>query len=253
MNRFLFGTSGFGYDHWRDVFYPPHTDPADRLTFYASRFPAVELNVTFYRLITRELFARWRDSTPDAFRFALKGSRLVTHFRRLANAEDAVRTFFEHASGLGDKLEVVLWQLPPAMPVDTGRLDAFCAMATSVTPVRHAFEFRHAGWFAEETYAVLRAHGCGLCVASAPGGVTPDVVTAGFTYLRFHGGSVLPAAAYSDEELAASASIARARLDSGIDVYAFFNNDAHAYAPADAQRLAGLVRGMNDGVDDASE
>jgi uncharacterized protein YecE (DUF72 family) len=241
MNRFLYGTSGYSYAHWRDTFYPPRMAPADRLAFYASRFPAVELDVTFYRLPGRDVFARWREVTPETFRFALKGSRLVTHFRRLANADEAVHTFVEHAEGLGDKLEVVLWQLPPSMPPDAERLDAFCTLATSAGPARHAFEFRNPGWFAEETYDVLRAHGCGLCVANAPDGASPDVVTADFTYLRFHGGRALPDAAYSDAELETWADVASRRLLAGCDVYAFFNNDAHAYAPADAQRLSALV------------
>lgn len=241
MSRFLYGTSGYSYDHWRGSFYPPHTASGDRLAFYATRFPAVELDVTFYRLPAREVFARWRDATPDGFRFAVKGSRLITHFRRLSGAEEAVRTFFEHAAGLGDKLEVVLWQLPPAMTADTARLDAFCALATAATPARHAFEFRNAAWFADETYAVLRAHGCGLCVASSPDDESPDVLTADFTYLRFHGGRTLPDAAYSDAEIAAWAEVARRRLAEGCDVYAFFNNDAHAYAPSDARRLSALV------------
>lgn len=241
MKRFLYGTSGYSYSHWRDAFYPPRTAPGDRLAFYATVFPAVELDVTFYRLPARDVFERWRQMTPDGFRFALKGSRLVTHFRRLANADEAVRTFFDHAAGLGDKLDVVLWQLPPSMPSDVERLDAFCALATSAGPARHAFEFRNATWFAEETYEVLRSHGCGLCVANAPDGASPDVVTADFTYLRFHGGRALPDAAYSDAELRTWAEVARRHLASGRDVYAFFNNDAHAYAPADAQRLSALV------------
>lgn len=239
--RFLCGTSGYSYDHWRDVFYPAHTRAGERLAFYATRFPAVELDVTFYRLPTREVFAGWRDKTPDGFRFALKGSRVITHFKRLAGAGDTVRAFFEHASVLGDKLEVVLWQLPPSMAADIGRLDAFCAIAAEETRARQAFEFRHPSWFAEETYAVLHSRGFGLCVANSPAGASPDTLTADFTYLRFHGGSTLPDAAYSDAELAAWAHAARRRLDAGCDVYAFFNNDAHAYAPADARRMTALV------------
>jgi uncharacterized protein YecE (DUF72 family) len=239
--RFLCGTSGYSYEHWRDVFYPAHTRPAERLAFYATHFPAVELDVTFYRLPTREVFAGWRDKTPEDFRFALKGSRVITHFKRLAGAGNELHAFFEHASVLGEKLDVVLWQLPPSLSADTARLDAFCTLAVEATTARHAFEFRHASWFADETYAVLRSHGVGLCVANSPTGASPDTLTADFTYLRFHGGPTLPDASYSDDELAEWSRVARHRLDAGCDVYAFFNNDAHAYAPADARRLTALV------------
>jgi uncharacterized protein YecE (DUF72 family) len=241
--RFLCGTSGYVYQHWKDVFYPPEVKPPHWLEYYAEHFDAVELNVTYYNLPKRETFEHWRERTPDAFRFAIKGSRLITHYHRLHDVDDAVAEFFKHAAGLGDKLDVVLWQLPPRMHADPERLDAFCALATRVSTVRHAFEFRDAAWFAPEVYAVLRRHGCALCVADSPTLRTPEEITAGFTYLRFHGGRVLYGSEYSAEELEHWARRTRTWLRRGIDVYAFFNNDAHGFAVSDARRLSDLVRG----------
>jgi uncharacterized protein YecE (DUF72 family) len=241
--RFLWGTSGYSYDHWREVFYPKGMKTGDRLAYYAEHFPAVELNVTHYRLPDRDVFSSWRAQTPDDFRFVLKGSRLITHFKRLLDPKDAVREFFDHASGLRDKLECVLWQLPPKMPADAGRLDAFCEVVGHVSPVRQAFEFRNDTWFAEEVYDVLRRHGCALCVAHSPERKPREVLTAPFTYLRFHGGEKMYDSDYTDQELARWARLARRWLKAGTDVYAFFNNDPHGYAVEDARGLAALVQG----------
>lgn len=244
MPRLLVGTSGYSYRHWRGLFYPRELKPSEWLAFYAQQFSAVELNVTFYRLPERDAFESWRRQTPDGFRFVLKGSRLITHYRRLRDIEEALDALLANAAGLGEKLEALLWQLPPKMPADPERLDAFCTLVRSRTPARHAFEFRDETWFGEAVYAVLRAHGCGLVVADAPGREPHDVLAADFTYLRFHGGSGTRDGGYSDAELARWARVARGRLEGdGTDVYAFFNNDFGGHAPTDARRLAKLLAG----------
>jgi uncharacterized protein YecE (DUF72 family) len=252
--RFVPGTSGYSYDHWRGVFYPPGLPAAGRLGFYASAFPAVELNVTFYRLPDRDVFVSWRDETPPGFRFVVKGSRLITHSHRLHDADDAVRTLFSHAAGLRGKLEAFLWQLPPNMRADPGRLDAFCALVSNTAPTfagapapRHAFEFRHESWLTEETYAVLRSHGAVLVIPDRAGSPpAPRVLTSGATYLRFHAG-VGAGGGYTDAQLGEWAERARAWLTQGTDVYAFFNNDPAGHAVADARRLSDLVEGTKTG------
>jgi uncharacterized protein YecE (DUF72 family) len=241
--RFVCGTSGYSYQHWKGVFYPPEVKPPHWLEFYADHFDAVELNVTYYNLPKRETFESWREHTPDDFRFVAKGSRLITHYHRLHDVDDAVREYFSRASGLGEKLDAVLWQLPPKMHADAERLDAFCALVNRVSAVRHVFEFRESSWLAPEIYAVLRRHGCALCIANSPTWDTAEEITADFTYLRFHGGRVLYGSEYSPEELEAWADKARKWLGRGIGVYAFFNNDAHGFAVSDAQRLRGYVLG----------
>ncbi len=245
MSQLLVGTSGYSYEHWKDVFYPSGLKQSAWLEYYAERFDAVELNVTYYHLPKREVFEAWRRRTPDGFRFAIKGSRLITHYHRLHDVRDSVHTFFRAASGLGDKLEVVLWQLPPKMHLDAPRLDDFCTLVARTSKVRQAFEFREKSWFAEETYDVLRRHGYALCIASSPTWETAEEVTAPFTYLRFHGGRVLYGSDYSEDELVMWAGKARRWLDGGSDVYAFFNNDVHGYALGNARRLSELVRGRN--------
>jgi uncharacterized protein YecE (DUF72 family) len=239
--RFLWGTSGYAYDHWRGVFYPPGVRTSDRLAFYAQAFPAVELNVTFYRLPSEKAVGAWHDRTPEAFRFVAKGSRTITHYRRLLNAEEPLRTFLGRMQPLGGKLEALLWQLPPRMKADAERLDAFCGLLHRQAPrVRHAFEFRDDSWEADAVLEVLRRRGCGLVLADREGPLGPPVVTAPFTYLRFHGGTA-GGSGYTEAELRAWARRARGWREEGCDVYAFFNNDAEGHAVADARRFADLM------------
>jgi len=240
------GTSGYTYGHWGGgVFYPADVPQRDWLEYYAHHFCTVELNVTFYRLPERSVFTRWRTRTPGRFAFALKGSRYITHLKRLKYCEVPLGLFFTNASGLGQKLRVVLWQLPPMMKADVGRLADFCASLRSSAParrIRHAFEFRHPTWFCEEVYACLRENNHALCMAHSPYWTLGDVTTADFTYLRFHGGERLYGSTYSDTELDAWASRIEGWLREGKDVYTYFNNDASGFAVRNALRLRELIR-----------
>jgi uncharacterized protein YecE (DUF72 family) len=240
MARILVGTSGWSYDHWRGPFYPRGLRAADRLGFYAARFATVEIDGTFYRLPSEDVVRGWRAAVPEGFAFAVKGSRFITHFRRLWDVDDAVASFMERMSLLGDTLRVVLWQLPPTMQIDTAGLDAFLSLVGS--DVRHAVEFRHASWLVEETFDVLRAHGAAHVHVSSddmPQDLTP---TADFVYVRFHGTASYHGA-YLAPALEPWARFLRDQAAAGRDGYAYFNNDAEAHAPRDAARLAGMLGG----------
>lgn len=239
VGRIRVGTSGWSYDHWAGVFYPDRLPAARRLEFYASRFDTVEIDATFYRLPSEHAVASWRDAVPDGFVFAVKGSRLITHFRRLADVDDALATFLGRMSVLGEKLDVVLWQLPPNLPADTVLLARFLKRLPTGR-VRHAVEFRHESWLAEETFAVLREYGAAHVHVSSdamPESLTP---TADFVYARFHGISSCHGA-YDSPALEPWAGFLRGQADSGRDCYAYFNNDAAGHAPADAARLIGML------------
>lgn len=246
MARFCVGTSGYNYSHWRGRFYPEGLPSTDWIAYYAREFSTVELNVTFYRLPLAKTFANWYERTPSGFFFALKGSRLVTHLKRLAGVEETVCRFFERAAGLKEKLGVVLWQLPPGLKADGARLAAFCELLAAdpvASNVRHAFEFRHQSWFVPEVYEILARHRHALCVADGPRWPKAREVTADFVYLRFHGSRKLYSSGYTSEELAGWAEQIRDWLDRGYDVYAYFNNDAEGYAVANARELRSLVAG----------
>jgi len=239
VGRIRVGTSGWSYDHWAGVFYPDRLPAARRLEFYGSRFDTVEIDATFYRLPSEHAVASWRDTVPDGFVFAVKGSRLITHFRRLADVDDALATFLDRMSVLGDKLGVVLWQLPPDLTADTALLARFLERLPAGR-VRHAVEFRHESWLAEETFAVLREYGAAHVHVSSdamPECLTP---TADFVYARFHGTSGYHGA-YDHPALEPWAGFLREQSDRGRDCYAYFNNDAEGHAPADAARLVDIL------------
>jgi uncharacterized protein YecE (DUF72 family) len=244
QGRTRIGTSGWSYGHWNGVFYPEHTPPSERLAYLASRFDTVEIDSTFYHLPSTKSVAAWSDTTPDGFVFAVKGSRLITHFRRLTNIGDALATFLERLAPLGEKLGVILWQLPPNFSADNERLDAF--LGELPTEMRHAVEFRHRSWLTEESYAVLRAHGAALVQVSSDAMPLELTPTADFVYVRFHGTSAYHGA-YERPALEPWARFLAEQTAAGRDAYAYFNNDAEGHSPQDAARLAEML--MNSDSD----
>lgn len=233
------GTSGFSYQHWRGVFYPEGLSQQKWLEFYAQHFSTVELNVTFYRLPSEKAVESWRRRAPEGFLYAAKLSRLITHSHRLHNAEEALATFLERMRILGEHLGPILIQLPPGMPQDVDRLDAFLGQCNPT--LRWAVEVRNAGWLNDTTYVVLRRHGAALCIHDL---ITPHPIeiTAPFTYLRFHGAGQLYGGDYPDTALRPWADRLLAWQTQGIDGYAYFNNDACGYAVKNAKMLQAMVR-----------
>jgi uncharacterized protein YecE (DUF72 family) len=177
------GTSGFSYPEWKGSFYPEKMAAKDMLRFYAGRFPTVEINNTFYRMPKADLLQAWADQVPETFAFVIKAPKRITHDRRLLECEDLLRHFYGVVDVLGPRLGPLLFQLPPNFKKDVPRLDAFF----DAMPERRrvAVEFRHASWFDDEVFAVLRARGAALCVAdTGEEPVTPLVATTDWGYLR---------------------------------------------------------------------
>jgi uncharacterized protein YecE (DUF72 family) len=241
--RVRIGCSGWNYDHWRNgVFYPPRCPPARWLASYAERFDTVELNNTFYRLPRTAAVARWVEQTPPDFVFAVKVSRYLTHVKRLRETPRHLALLLDRIAPLASspKLGPLLWQLPPTFHRDDDRLAE--ALAGLPASLRHAFEFRHASWFAQEVMALLREHGVALVIADRPEirAFQTHELTAGFTFVRFHHGSRGRDGNYSETELVEWAARIREWRRRG-DVYAYFNNDRRGFAPANARRLAELL------------
>lgn len=225
------------YRHWRGILYPEGLAQRAWLERYARVFDTVELNAPFYRLPSPDTVARWGATVPAGFTFAVKGSRYLTHMKRLLDADEGLRRFYAPISRFGAKLGPVLWQLPPHVKPDPERLDRFLAR---LPRGRHAFEFRDPDWYAEETCAVLARHGAAFCehdlVLRAP-----PRLTGGFRYVRYHGTTGKYAGRYG---AAALATHARDYLDAaarGEDVFVYFNNDAGGHAVRDALDLLALV------------
>lgn len=201
----------------------------------------MEVNNAFYRLPEREIFARWRASTPDDFCVAVKVSRYLTHVKRLRDPAEPVARFLDRAAGLESKLGPVLLQLPPTLTADADVLAG--ALRRFPSAVRVAVEPRHPSWWSAPVRITLERHGAALCWADRGGRpVTPLWRTADFGYLRLHEGRAAPRPRYGSRALASWLSRVAATFSAKEAVYAYFNNDTGGAALADAAALALLAR-----------
>ncbi len=235
--RVRIGTSGWSYRHWRERFYPPKMPVRDHFPFYAGHFDTVELNNSFYRQPPRERFAAWAAQAPDGFLFAVKGSRYLSHVRRLRVEQKSVDLVVKPARGLGDKLGPILFQFQANFSCDLDRLDGFLPMLPA--SARFALEFRHPSWLVPGVFERLRAHRIALCIPDHP--KMPQVleVTTDFTYVRLH----LPprGLGYSRRGLEAWRDRIIAWRNQGLAVYLYFNNDMEGYAVRNARTLKELL------------
>jgi uncharacterized protein YecE (DUF72 family) len=217
------------------VFYPKGVKQPDWFAYYARHFESVEINNTFYRLPSEQAWKHWRDQAPEGFCYAVKGSRYITHIRRLKDCARPIETFATRALLLGEGLGPILWQLPPNFAPDLERLDGFLALLPRDT--RHVVEFRHEGWLQAPTYDTLRRHNVALCVYHRGSETSPIETSADFVYIRFHGTNRRYGGAYSDRELSRWAERLRTLPASVQTVYVYFNNDAGGNAIRNALSL----------------
>ncbi len=244
----LIGTSGWQYRDWRDAFYPSGVPAARWLEQYATQFPTVENNGTFYRLAARATFADWASRTPDGFVMAVKASRYLTHIRRLRDPAEPVERLLAAAAGLGDRLGPILVQLPPTMQAAPAPLDQtlheFTAAARKLGTAepRVCVEFRHQSWETREIQDILERHNAALCWSDRLGRpLGPLWRTADWGYLRCHEGAAQPWPRYGRQALRTWLARVAAEFPKDADVYVYFNNDQHAAAPADAAALAAVA------------
>lgn len=233
------GTSGWSYDHWAGVFYPPDLKTADRLNFYINHFNSVEINNTFYHLPTPSAFKGWREPAPKGFIYALKGSRFITHMKKLKDPKEPLHLFLERTRILKGNLGPILFQLPPHWRCNTERLKEFVKLLPS--NMRFVFEFREPSWFNKEIYDILKENNIALCIYHMPEFESPIEVTAKFAYIRFHGTEFLYGGRYSKKELLKWADLINGFIKEGKDVYVYFNNDANGYAVINAKELMEMV------------
>lgn len=230
--RVLCGTSGYDYEPWRGRFYPEDLPRSKMLSYYASRFGAVEINYSFRRMPTAKLATGWASRVPDGFRFSLKAWQRITHHARLRGTAEMVQSFGEAARALGPKLGPVLYQLPPNLKRDDALFADFLGELPRDVPA--AFEFRNESWFADETWRALERAGAALCVAESDELTTPRVRTARFGYLR------LRRLDYKKKDLDAWAAWVRAAGFKG-EVCAFFKHEDEAKGPRFAMRFMRLM------------
>jgi uncharacterized protein YecE (DUF72 family) len=230
--RLRAGTSGFSYKEWKGPFYPEKLPAKDMLGYYAERLSTVEINNTFYRMPKRDMLKGWAGKVPDDFVFVVKASRKITHHARLKEtATDTVEDLWDVASALGPHLGPILFQLPPNMKKDVGRLLAF--MAVLPKGLRAGFEFRNESWFDEDVYEALRDGGHALCLADTDDGAAPELVpTTGWGYLR------LRREAYTDDDLRTWKAAIEAQP--WREAFVFFRHEDEGAAPLLARRLLAL-------------
>ncbi|HEY6942686.1 DUF72 domain-containing protein [Dokdonella sp.] len=226
--RLWAGASGYSFKEWKGTFYPETMKPDGMLAWYAGRLPTVEINNTFYRMPKAAVLENWAATTPAGFRFAVKASRRITHEARLKAdaAADPLKFLYRALDSLGTKRGPVLFQLPPFLRKDLGRLGEFLALLP--TGHRAAFEFRHDSWFDDDVYALLGDASAALCLSEREDDAPPPLVeTASWGYVR------LRLETYSDDDLARWAR--RLRATSWSEAYAYFMHEPTA--PAYAARL----------------
>jgi uncharacterized protein YecE (DUF72 family) len=228
------GCSGWNYASWKQEFYEGR--PArEWLELYARHFDTVEVNNTFYRLPSRDAVANWERTAPPGFEFAVKVSRYLTHIKRLTDLGPGLARFFERIEPLlhSEKMGPLLWQLPPNFRRDDARLAA--ALGRMPRGQRHAIEFRHPSWFADEVYALLREHAVALVIGDRPEvkSFQAHVFTAPWTFVRFHYGSRGRRGNYSETELEEWAQRFE-EWSRDVAIHAYFNNDWEVFAVRNA-------------------
>ncbi|MCC9135921.1 DUF72 domain-containing protein [Pontibacter silvestris] len=234
------GTSGWHYKHWMGNFYPPDLKPKDFTNHYMNFFRTVEINNSFYKLPSAQTFANWRASVPPEFIFAVKGSRFITHMKKLKDPQQSIARFFENVNALEEKTGPILFQLPPFWQVNEERLASFLA---ALPPYyRYTFEFRHPSWYKPEILNLLCQHNAAFCIYELEWHMSPIEVTADFVYVRLHGPEHKYSGSYSDETLSWWANNCLQWQQQGLDVYIYFDNDQNGYAAFNAKRLQELVQ-----------
>lgn len=225
--RLRVGTSGFGYREWLGKFYPVGLSPREMLPYYAEHFSAVEINATFYRMPALAVLETWRSQVPPEFLFTFKAPGLITHRKRLRQVGAETAAFTAKISVLDRQLGPVLFQLPPNLSCNVPLLSEFLQ---AVPRPRTALEFRHPSWFNDEVFALLREHGCALCLSDRDDIPPPPVVaTADFGYAR------LRRSTYTDNQLKEWKE--KLTAPGWAEAFVFFRHEETASGPVFARKL----------------
>lgn len=232
------GTSGWHYNHWTKLFYPPELPKNEWLQHYAKHFDTVEINNTFYQLPKEKSLNRWRQHTPKNFVYAVKANRYITHVKKLKDASESLERFFQSVRLLKEKLGPVLYQLPPGLHKDIDLLRNFIKLLPK--DVAGFFEFRHKSWLSEDVFNLLDESAVGFCIHDLAGIQTPRIITGNMIYVRFHGPAGRYRGDYSPSQLRNWAQWIKDNRQNARSIYVYFNNDIHANAVYNAKQLKRL-------------
>ncbi|KQU92149.1 hypothetical protein ASD99_09845 [Mesorhizobium sp. Root695] len=235
------GTAGWGIPtRYKDDF----PQPGSHLERYAKRLPIVEIDTSFYKTHRRETYERWAGSVSDHFRFAVKTPKAMTHEQRLVGCEMLSEAFLQQVEGLGEKLSVLLVQLPPSLPFEAGVAGGFFDMLGRRTPARLVCEPRHSSWFDAEADTLLTSRQVAR-VAADPAPVPAAAIPGGWpalAYFRWHG---VPRVYYSDydaESLDGFARQVEGVVALGAEAWCIFDNTASGHALGNALAIDAMLR-----------
>jgi uncharacterized protein YecE (DUF72 family) len=235
------GTSGWYYKHWKGLFYPLKIQDSEMLPFYLEHFDTVEINNSFYCLPEKNTVKAWHRHTPNGFLFAVKGSRFITHMKKLRDPAKHINYFYDTVKLLGPKLGPIVFQLPPRWKCHIERLEAFLNELPKES--KYSFEFRDKSWLCSEVYKLLAKHNAALCTYDLKGFESPPEITADFTYIRLHGPSKNAyQGCYDKKALNKWAGRIKTWKDQLAAVYIYFDNDQMGYAAHNAMRLKEMVQ-----------
>ncbi|MGD2170229.1 MAG: DUF72 domain-containing protein [Chlamydiota bacterium] len=238
MSTFI-GTSGWHYDHWKGSFYPKNLPSDEMLPYYANLFNTVEINATFYHLPNRKTVLNWADSVNGSFIFSVKGSRYITHTKKLKDCKASLQKIEKAVSFLEKKEGPFLFQLPPHFTADYERLKEFLQL---ISKRKVCLEFRDTSWFTQEIYELLVQYKVAFCIYEFDYTLSPLVITSNFVYIRLHGPKGAYLGRYSSKDLEFWSKKIKKWKNLGKDVYCYFDNDEKGYAPINALELKELLR-----------
>jgi uncharacterized protein YecE (DUF72 family) len=225
--KYHVGCSGFMYKHWKNVFYPDKLPQKKWFEYYCTEFDTLELNVTFYRFPNETMYHSWYNRSPSGFLFSVKVPRLITHYKKLKDAESLITQFYDvTVNGLKEKLGCILFQFPPLFPYSLENCDR---ILSSVNPeLNNVVEFRHASWWNEDAFNFFKKNKIIFCGMSHPFLPETIIKTAATLYFRFHGNNQLYSSLYQEKELL---SFLKNFESAGAKkAFIYFNNDINASA-----------------------
>ena len=252
MNKVYIGTSGFYYKDWLTKFYPHSLKRDQLLSYYSIQFKTVEINSSFYHVPLNKTVKHWKESTPDDFIFVFKASRYITHIKKLIYDETSWQKFFSAMEpfATAEKKHLILFQLPANLSCHLDRLELILQKTPPI--FAYVFEFRHESWFTEEVYEICKKYNVAIVLSDSPvkrNNIRTwpyiDIDTASFSYIRFHGSKTMYASSYTDDELRYYRDLIQSKLQKGLDVYCYFNNDIQGHAVENAKRLKEFMLGRS--------
>jgi uncharacterized protein YecE (DUF72 family) len=237
--KVLIGTSGWMYNHWKGPFYPEKLPNNKMLKFYAQRFDTVEINSTFYRIPSPTTVQTWLNGTPEHFIFTVKANQFITHRKYLKDGQETTRKFFEVMDILKDKLGPILFQLPPNWKINHERLEEF----VKILPKQYlfVFEMRNPSWYVPQVTDLFKQYNIALCIHDFTGDLLREQITANFIYIRFHGPIGPYYGKYSQEHINLWAEKINRWVKQNLNVFAYFNNDAHGWAVENALEIKNRI------------